>query len=104
MTHKRILRSSTALAAAAFAMTAAMALSATARAEDAKPAEAAPTAAPAAPAAPPPGYYINGIHLGAQFQGGFYGNASQPPERHQYRPVVHRPVETASCSIRRCSR
>ena len=79
MTHKKLLRSSTALAAVTFAITAMMSLSTTARAEDAKPdAAAAAAAAPAAADAPPPGYYVNGIHLGAQFQGGFYGNGSSP--------------------------
>ena len=73
MTHKKMLRSTTALAAT-FAVTIAMSMAV--RAEDAKPADAA---APAAAAeAPPPGYYVNGIRLGAQFQGGFYGNANSP--------------------------
>ena len=40
MTHKKILRSSTALAAATFAITAAMAMSTATRADDAKPADA----------------------------------------------------------------
>ena len=75
MTRQKILRSTTTLAAATFALSFAMSLSMAARAEDAKPAEAAPT--PAADA-PPPGYYYNGIHLGAQIEGGFYGNASSP--------------------------
>jgi hypothetical protein len=37
-------------------------------------------AAPAAPAAdtPPPGYWINGIHLSAQIEGGIVGNPSDP--------------------------
>ncbi len=70
-----LLRSTTALATVV-ALTASMA----ARADDTTPAPAtAPAPTPAAAAeAPPPGYYINGIHLGAQFDGGFYGNASSP--------------------------
>ena len=77
MTHKKMLRSTTALAASAFALTVAMSLSMAARAEDAKP--TASTPAPTANAdAPPPGYYINGIRLGAQVEGGFYGNAASP--------------------------
>jgi hypothetical protein len=77
MTHKKILRSSTALAAATFAITVAMSLSIGASAEDAKPDAAAAAPTPAADA-PPPGYYINGIHLGVQFDAGFYGNGSNP--------------------------
>ena len=50
------------------------------------PAPAAPPAAPgtpaapaaAAPAAPPPGLWINGIHLGAQIEGGFTANPATP--------------------------
>ena len=76
MTHKKMLRSTTALAMATFALTVAMSLSMAARAEDAK---SETTPAPVATAeAPPPGYYINGIRLGAQVQGGFYGNAASP--------------------------
>ena len=77
MTHKKMLRSSTVLTAATFAMTAVIALSMAANAEDAKPADAAAAPTPAADA-PPPGYYINGIHLGVQFDAGFYGNANNP--------------------------
>ena len=43
------------------------------------PAPAAATPAPAAsPAAPPAGYWIDGIHLSAQFQGGVTANPASP--------------------------
>lgn len=43
------------------------------------PAAAAPAAAaPAAPAAPPPGYWINGIHLSAEFEAGIVANPEDP--------------------------
>ncbi len=46
-------------------------------------AQTTPAPAPAAPAAPaadapPPGYWINGIHLSAQFEGGFDANPARP--------------------------
>ena len=41
------------------------------------PAAVAPAAAPAAADAPLPGYWINGIHFSAQFEGGIIGNASK---------------------------
>jgi hypothetical protein len=41
-------------------------------------APAATPAAPAADAAPPPGYWINGIHLSGQIEGGIIGNPSGP--------------------------
>ena len=44
----------------------------------AAPAPATPAAA--APAAPPPGLWINGIHLWAQFDGGIMGNPSGPAD------------------------
>ena len=37
-------------------------------------------AAPAAPAAPPPGLWIDGIHLGAQIEGGFTINPQTPDD------------------------
>ena len=37
-------------------------------------------AAPAAPEAPPPGYWIDGIHLSAQFDAGIMGNPSGPAD------------------------
>jgi Putative beta-barrel porin-2, OmpL-like. bbp2 len=46
-------------------------------AQTAAPAPAAP-AAPAAADAPPPGYWINGIHLSAQIEGGIVANPSTP--------------------------
>ena len=57
-----------------------------AHAQTAAPAPAAPAAsateaapaAPAAPEAPPPGYWINGIHLSAQIEGGFTINPATP--------------------------
>ena len=77
MTQKKMLRSTTALAAAGFAMT--IATSLPARAQDGKAASTpAPTPPPIAAAASPPGYYINGIRLGAQLQAGFYGNTASP--------------------------
>lgn len=39
---------------------------------------AAPGAAPAAAPAPPPGFWINGIHLSAQIEGGFTANPGTP--------------------------
>ena len=75
MTHNKMLRSTTAIAAATFALT--MTLS-PANAQTATEQKPAAEAAPVAAAAPLPGYYVNGIHLGAQFEGGFYGNASSP--------------------------
>jgi hypothetical protein len=43
------------------------------------PAAAAPAAAaPAAPAAPPPGYWIDGIHLSAEFEAGIVANPEDP--------------------------
>jgi hypothetical protein len=44
----------------------------------APPAPAATEAAPAAADAPPPGLWINGIHLGAQIEGGITGNPAGP--------------------------
>jgi len=41
-------------------------------------------AAPAAPAAPPPGLWIDGIHLGAQIEGGFTLNPSSPDDGVNY--------------------
>lgn len=77
---------------------AACALSA-ANAQTAAPATAAPPGAPpsappaasgtattpaapaaAAPATPPPGYWINGIHIGLQIEGGFTDNPSTPDD------------------------
>ncbi|HUN40937.1 MAG TPA: outer membrane beta-barrel protein [Acetobacteraceae bacterium] len=40
----------------------------------------APAAAPAAPAAPPPGLWIDGIHFGAQLEGGFTANPENPTD------------------------
>ena len=74
MNRKTMLQSSTILAAAA-----ALVLSAwSAQAEDTKPDTAGAATPAAAPAAPPPGYYIDGIHIGAQVEAGFYGNAGSP--------------------------
>ena len=76
MTYKTLLRT-TALAATAVWMTA----SPTRAQDSAKPDATTPAAtvpAAAAPPAPPPGYYFNGIHIGAQVDAGFYGNASSP--------------------------
>lgn len=44
----------------------------------APPAAAPAAAAPAAPAAPPPGYWIDGIHLSAEFETGIIANPSDP--------------------------
>ena len=41
-------------------------------------------AAPAAPAAPPPGFWIDGIHLGAQIEGGFTANPQTPNDGVNY--------------------
>jgi hypothetical protein len=62
------------LAAAAAVATSAMSASAQ------TPVPAAPAATEAAPAAdaPPPGLWINGIHLGAQIEGGITGNPAGP--------------------------
>jgi hypothetical protein len=79
MTHKKMLRSTTAMAAATLTLSLAMAMSSRAQAQTATEQKPAAEAAPVpAAAAPPPGYYVNGIRLGAQFQGGFYGNADSP--------------------------
>jgi hypothetical protein len=40
--------------------------------------EAAPAAAPAVADAPPPGFWIDGIHLSAQIEGGITGNPAAP--------------------------
>jgi len=44
----------------------------------------ATTPAPAAPAAPPPGLWIDGIHLGAQIEGGFTINPQTPEDGVNY--------------------
>ena len=79
MTYKTLLRTTTVAATALW-----IAAAGSAQAQDAaKPDATTPAAAPATPAAaapatPPPGYYFNGIHIGAQINAGFYGNASSP--------------------------
>jgi hypothetical protein len=75
----------------AYAQTAAPAPSAapapaTAPAPPAASGTAATPAAPAtpAPAAPPPGYWINGIHIGLQIEGGFTANPGTPADGVNY--------------------
>nr|WP_294550980.1 outer membrane beta-barrel protein [uncultured Rhodopila sp.] len=72
---------------ACFAATATMAALGTAYAQTPAPADqtpapaattTAPAAAPAAPAAPPPGFWIDGIHLSAQLDGGVIFNPFRP--------------------------
>jgi hypothetical protein len=63
---------------ACIAATASIATLATASAQS--PAPAATEAAPAAADAPPAGYWINGIHLSAQVEGGITGNFAGPKQ------------------------
>ena len=62
---------------AASSLTAFAVAPAYAQAPAAPPAAAAPAAAPAAEA-PPPGFWINGIHLSAQVEGGITANPADP--------------------------
>jgi hypothetical protein len=50
----------------------------------APPAASGTATAPAAPAPPPPGFWIDGIHLGAQIQGGFTINPQTPDDGVNY--------------------